>query len=895
MTTRQLITSLTLALAVGASAQEAPLTLMNEVRVAPYPADGSAARRNPPALLWPDRYPHLGAVLDGAAETELKPRVTYRVRLSQDSLFQNDVTEATRSWAFFNPSRRLDAGRWYWQYAFVTPQGSEEWSATYRFDITDAARDFCPPSFDELVAKLPASHPRILTDRNDWDDLRRRTRGRAERKLYTDRARKAMKKPLLPFEEAIDTSCLAGLTNKVQRKSYLIREGRKIFDASEADVEAMTRAYILTADTAYMRGAMRTIKEMLAWSRSPLMAGDFNRSVLLSVCTLAYDSFYDRLTADERALLLSELHDNGSRFYNEYVNHLENRIADNHVWQMTLRILTMAAFATYGELPEAAEWADYCYNMWVARLPGLTADGAWHNGDSYFQVNLRTLIEVPAFYTRVSGFNFFGDPWYEGSIRYAIYHQLPGSMSAGHGNAHENMMKPNGTRTGYVDALARELQCPLGTDYVNRVLAVQPDVMRRSFLGKSGDLTWYRLTTRKELPAVDSTSASGSMTAMPHAKVFPETGVATMHTSPADYRHNASLSFRSSPYGSTSHALANQNAFNTFYGGTPLFYSSGYRTGFSDAHSVYAYRATRAHNSILVDGMGQRIGTEGYGTIPRYYEGGSIAYMVGDASHAYGEVVSPLWLKRAEMSEVSFDEAHGWGPNKLRRFRRHVAQLGDTGLFVVYDDLEATEPVAWSFLLHSNKQMLVEEDDAAAAAPLKVTARNDVGESIAYIFCSDAMAASQTDQYFEPPVNWLNKTDASGKPIDFDKQWHFTATSARCGATRILTIIDTHASGEKTATPTWSTRRAKSGKSDKQTVVCGDWAITYEACGTAKPMLQIVNTKSGAALLYGGEKLKAGGKSYRNSSPDATLIVDPQPDGTIRTETLTDREYEYEI
>ena len=77
---------------------------------------------------------------------------------------------------------------------------------------------------------------------------------------------------------------------------------------------------------------------------------------------------------------------------------------------MTFRILNMAAFATYGELPMASTWVDYCYNEWVSRLPGLNTDGGWHNGDSYFHVNLRTLIEVPAFYSRISGFDFFADP-----------------------------------------------------------------------------------------------------------------------------------------------------------------------------------------------------------------------------------------------------------------------------------------------------------------------------------------------------------------------------------------------------------------------------------------------------------------------------------------------------
>ena len=42
------------------------------------------------------------------------------------------------------------------------------------------------------------------------------------------------------------------------------------------------------------------------------------------------------------------------------------------MWQMTFRILTMAAFTVYGELPEADAWTDYCYNLWLARF-----DGSW--------------------------------------------------------------------------------------------------------------------------------------------------------------------------------------------------------------------------------------------------------------------------------------------------------------------------------------------------------------------------------------------------------------------------------------------------------------------------------------------------------------------------------------
>ncbi len=50
--------------------------------------------------------------------------------------------------------------------------------------------------------------------------------------------------------------------------------------------------------------------------------------------------------------------------------------------------------------------------------------------------------------------------------------------------------------------------------------------MKKSFLGKAGDLTWYRCITDKSLPKEER-----SLAELPMTKVFNETGIATMHTS----------------------------------------------------------------------------------------------------------------------------------------------------------------------------------------------------------------------------------------------------------------------------------------------------------------------------------------------------------------------------
>jgi len=840
-------------------------TLMNEVRATPSPLDGQHIAMNPPRFMWPDKFPHLGAVLDGVDGHESKPHVTYRIRISQDPSFQKEVITGERNWAFFNPFQLFAKGKWYWQHAYVN-EGKEEWSPVYHFYIDDNTQVFNPPSFADLVGKFPAEHPRVLMSKADWETIIEKNKTNPEALSFIDKANKGMRQPLRHLQYEIDTTAVSKLTNEVQWKSALIRESRKIVDREEKNIESMVRAYLLTKDPKYYKEAMKRLTEIISWKGNRYLAGDFNLSTILSMSTSVYDAFYDILTPQEKKLLLATIKEVGTFFYEEYVNHLENRIADNHVWQMTFRILNMAAFATLNELPEASVWADYCYNFWVSRLPGLNDDGAWHNGDSYFQVNFRTLIEVPAFYGRVTGFNYFDDPWYTGNVLYVIYHQPPFSKSAGNGNSHERVLTPTGGRVGYADALARECNNQWAAAYVNYIKERDPIIFQRSFEAKPADLTWYRCITEKSLPEV-----TVSLSDLPSAKVFRNSGLSTMNTSLGQPEKNAMLSFRSSPYGGTSHALANQNAFNTFYGGKAIFYSSGHRTGFTDDHCMYSYRNTRAHNSILINGMGQRIGTEGYGWIPRYYEGEQISYVVGDASNAYGEVVSPLWLERARLSGTQFTPENGWDVNKTELFRRHIIQLGNSGLFVIYDELEGKEPVTWSYLLHTTQYPMEVQDQSNDVV---VRGKNDLGVSVAHLFSSEPTEQAVTDQFFFTPVNWKNETNNKGETVSHPNHWHFSATTPACKRAHFLTVMDTHGND----------RADMDVIRNGDTIEVGEWEITCNLTAEGHSFIHVANKKDKeVSLLY---------DSNRNGG--ATLVTDKVNSQLIRKK-LVDELPELEI
>ncbi len=816
------------------------VSMMHESRATVSPSDGSRTGDRFVSLQWPlpEEFRQLGAPLDGFEKERVAPdktKLKYKVRFGRRADLSSGAETRETLWPFYNAHEITAPGTWYWQYAYTGEDGKDEWSKVYSFTVEEQDNRFAPPSFGEFIAKLPAGHPRILTDEAHRDALIKGSEGRQERQWYIEGADKVLETPMRTLDN-IPTDHLANLTNKMQVNSFLTRESRKVIDGEERNIELLTRAYVLTGRRAYADEALARVLTMTEWSENPHVKGDFNDATLLSVSTLAYDTFNNLLTPDQKKTLLATIASKLGHMYEHYNNYLENHIAENHIWQMTLRIATYAALATYGELPESSLYAEYLYNVWLARFPGLNADGGWHNGDSYYTVNTRTLVELPYFMGRIAGFNYFSDPWYANNVKYAIYQQPPFSKSGGNGSSHLKVKRPLPVRVGQLDALARILGDTYAADYVRITQAVEPGILKRTLAAKAGDLTWTRLQLAAELPEGDG------LASLPAGHVFPQTGLASFNTSLADTRHNAMWSFRSSPYGSTSHALANQNAFNTFYGGDPLFYSSGHHIEFTDLHSMLCHRGTRAHNTILVDGMGQRIGVEGYGWIPRSYTGETIGYVAGDASNAYGKVISPLWLERGQLSDVDYSPENGWDENHLVKYRRHMVNLGNDGLVLIYDELEADRPVEWSYLLHTveNPMQL-----AKGKNNVHVTATNKFGASDAWLYSSGKLATDTTSRFFKPAVNWLvREADGTFKP--YPNHWHFTARSKKSRSYRFATLMDTHDGSVAARVPV---------KSDGNTLRFGDWTVSVSLDPTSAPAFSATHN-SGAHIEYHGQETR---------------------------------------
>lgn len=844
------------------------VSLMHEMRVTPSPLNNAIVSDRTVSFQWPllNDYNNLTVILDGMHlskadldKIDKKKTLRYKLRYSKDPDFKKETVKVETQWPFFNPEKDLAPGKWYWQYGYII-NGKVEWSEKLQFTSENGNNKFCPPSYKELISKLSNEHPRVYLDKKDWNSFIKRNAENPDKKNYIRAAEKALKVPMKSVNN-INTKLAEGLKNESQRSAMMTRESRRIIDREEMNMDALVKAYLLTKDRKYADEAIKRAKDIVTWKNNPNVVGDFNRATLLNICSLVYDGLYDLLDANSKKLLLSNIQEIGNQMYEGFNNHLENHIADNHVWQMNLRIFTMAAFSVYDDIPEAKTWTEYAYNVWVSRFPGLNKDGAWHNGDSYFQVNFRTLIDVPYFYSRISGFNFFSDPWYQGNILYTIYQQPPFSHSGGNGSGHLDKAQPHGVKVSYADALAKMTGNTYAADYVRTIQAKKPKILTDGSMGKAGGLAWFRLQCDKSLPAIGN-----GLSELPLGKVFPESGLASFSTHLDKTKRSAMISFRSSPYGSTSHALANQNAFNTFWAGEPIFYSTGHHTSFIDMHAVNCERGTRAHNTILVNGMGQRIGVEGYGWIPRYYVGEKIGYVVGDASNAYGKVISELWLKRAKVAGIEFSPENGWDEVGLKTFRRHIVELGKTGYTLIYDELEAENPVTWSYMLHTiTNPMKVNKDKKHY---IHVEGEGKKGVSDAFLFSTGELKTDTTRQFFVPANNWL-KADAKGNFEKYPNHWHFTATSDKQKIYRFATIINTHAKVKEGDKPVATPSVRKDG-----TIKIGAWIITVNLSSEGTPSFSVKSNKPGedVSVVYKGQE------TIVRENGQETILKDKKPD-----------------
>lgn len=731
-----------------------------------------------------------------AAQAEKWNRRFY-FKLSQDPSWKKDVIESgPKRWSFFSPFRRLAAGRWYWTYGVAPAKALDKpaWcEKTFSFVLNGSEfAPAIPPTADATLAaiKKHISGPVAICTSEDighmlpdttWPELAAQMRADIG---------KALKNGEAPVRIELTAKDIPERLGKSPKESFFMVKLRALFTVEERRVDSLLRGYLLTGDQRFKElGVQRAIElENERLNRTfdtpagkiPLTRPAFYNTVPM----LMLDAFWDdlpearRRTFVELALSLMDKHGNGHPHLHDQLEHAH---FNQHDWQGDIKNLLIGSVILCRHCPEMEDWFKYAYELWLYRSPALSrSDGGSMDGNGYLGVHDEPLTHLNWMLYRLTGYNYFHSKrWFANFPVYMSCMNAVGNPGVPYSDGGD--VSPG---VPYLTEMLAYM-CPENPANLWRFKSQG----RRDVQEFSEDLIkgYKAMALLQMWQHVKPPDLSKAQLPSESAAAFRDVGMAVMHSDIADASHNLMVNFSSAVNGSFQHLHPAQNAFCVAYGGEPLFWRSGYYNG-GQIHDALSYKASRAHNTILVDGLMQGFDLGAYGWIPRFVTGKRISYVLGDASHAYNGMFPKYGIDDPDQPlepgftklGVPITRANGFGKPGVTRFRRHLVMLRP-GHVLIYDELEAIKPVPWTFMLHSLKPM-------QQLANAWFTTTNAHATGSARLYCAAPVAGSVTDQFFAAAVDEENKRGGENPP-----NWHVAITTKEAlRATRFLTVIEVH-------------------------------------------------------------------------------------------------------
>ena len=673
------------------------------------PADGSVVATNPPSFIWIPVAGAKGYLLEYSTDEDFAPEKTKRVENIDISIY--------------TPPELLDpAATWYWRVRAVDQAG--DWSPptiSRAFRIAQDAMPLPLPPLDEVRRRIATDHPRLFVTSDTLENWRQKAQSDLlHRTLWSQIRNQALTASVKPLPDE-PPHCRPGGVRDIN----LWRQYTITVEATD-DMEVLAFAYLMTGDPRFGEAARRLMLHLAGWEPNGATSWSVNSENFMPILlklSRAYTWAYDALSPEDRQIIKDVMRIRGEAAYRVLAGRpYESRPYSSHPGRM-LGFLGEAAIAFLGEIPEAEKWFDYIVRIFYAVYPAWGADaGGWAEGHSYWTSYInRALAFVDALWAS-TGLSLYEKPFFRNTGMFKLYTQPPYSKMGPFGDFYD---APPSSAAGSVMAHFAKV-------YDNEYYKWYADQM--GVVVETGLMGFIRLLLHPPKQI-----ASRAPLDLPSARHFPDIGWVVMHQRLGD-KDGIQFMFKSSPYGSLSHSFADQNTFTLEAYGTPLAIPTGHRPWSGSNHHFQWTKTTQAHNGILVGGKGQKIQSiDAKGDLIAFLHGKSFDYTAGDAVPAYDGL--------------------------LEHFVRHALYVRpDT--FVIFDDLRATNPDVFSWLLHAYHEMDIDEEKGHIGIDAK-TARLDV-----QLWSSHPLTYSQTDQYAVPLDEPMNKPP----------QWHLTATTTEQSA-----------------------------------------------------------------------------------------------------------------
>lgn len=685
------------------------------------PAEGEVSRITPAPFVWKDQ----------------RNAASYELQYARSADFKNARHVSALRWNVHCPARIMEPGTWFWRVRFVSKDGRRsDWSTTRKFEIAaDSVRNPKPES-QELLARIPAEHPRIFIRPEQLPEFRWLTKN--ELKAEYDRMISVCEKLL---KNPAGTSEPPKYPENVKRPS---REWQKIWWGNRMRIlktlggaAELGYAWRITGDKRYGGAAKRILLECAKWDPAGSSSMRYNDEAgmpYLSRFSRTYSFVHDLLSEPEREQCRAVIRIRGREAYDMlYPNHFYHPYNShkNRQWHF----LGEAGVVFYNEIPEAADWIDAAMNVYYCVYPVWgDDDGGWHEGIWYWREYLDRFFWWADILRNTFRINISDKPFFSETGYYALYQMPPFTCGGGFGDLAHLERKQHALTMKSLASLSGN---PYYRWYADKLGPAAKEACYIEFLRAS------RARIPSKVPAD-----------LPLSRLFRGNGLAILNTSLVNAAENTQILFKSSPTnGTVSHGYDANNSFLLNMGGERLLIRSGQRDSWgSNFHKNWMWE-TKSENNITVNGIGQKkMSRAAKGKITAFSTSKEADYVSGEAAASY--------------------------EGRLRSFRRQILFLKPSVILIV-DSLEAKEPSVFNWHLHTLNRM-------------EISGQHDIRVHNGNFHCRveflhpAGLRLSQTDKFDPPPMPHLKLV-----------QHHLTAdTPVKAEKGLFITLIRPYRSAE---------------------------------------------------------------------------------------------------
>ena len=669
------------------------------------PADGVVSLTDPPSFSW---RPADGLIWEiECVRAEDSPDKAYRA---------SDIEFSVHC-----PPQVFGPGQYTWRYRGRDKAGRyTDWSQSRSFTIAPDASKMPLPPRAELLARIPATHPRLFLRPENLPRLRALAQGemKAEYEALVRQCDRILADPPPTAEPP-------KYPPEMERKSEEWRVmwwGNRTYTIKALD-SAATLAFtrLLGGPEEYGREAKRILLECAKWDPKGSTGYRYNDEAGMPYnyyFARTYSFVNDLLSEGEKQICRDVMKVRGDEMYDHLCpRHLWRPYAShsNRAWHFLGEI----GIAFLGEIDGAEDWVWFATNVFFNVYPVWSDDdGGWHEGVSYWASYLNRFTWWADVMREAMGIDVYRKPFFSNVGYYAMYLMPPGKVGGGFGDL--TARRTAAQNRQLMTVLAAQAQNPHWQWYVEQV-------------GGPDSAGGYIGFVRGMLPAVQPEAPDD----LPTSRLFAGTGQAYLNTDLTDAAESVQVVFKSSPFGTQSHGYEANNSFLLWAYGQRLLIRSGYRDIYGSDHHQNWMWSTRSTNCITVNARGQRKHTpNAQGRITAFETTPTLDIVVGDAGGAYESEAGVELFKRAIL-------------------------FVKPDLIVVYDRLRTSEPSTFEYWLHA-----VNEFDIGGGSMVTVKHGN-VGCAIS-MHCRSPLAFEQTNEY-----------DPNPRPRITLREWHLTARTTQ--------------------------------------------------------------------------------------------------------------------